>query len=65
MLDENDRDKKWDLVDEVTKLLDKVRSLGDVEDQNVEEVCEDAADTASWISNELEILGGGYGEDTD
>ena len=65
VLTEADREKKWQLVDEATKLLDQIRTLGDVEDQSIEGACEDAADDAAWIGNELEILATGYAEDTD
>lgn len=65
MLSENDREKKWQITEEITKLLNRVRSLGDDADSEIEGECEDAADLAAWIGNELEILGGGYSEDTD
>lgn len=65
MLTENDREKKWQLVEEATKLLDQIRNIGDVKGQDIEGECEDAADDAAWIGNELEILATGYAEDTD
>lgn len=64
-LNETDREKKWQLVDEAMKLLERVRNLGDTNDSEIEGECEDAADTASWIGSELEILATGYAEHDD